>query len=183
MARGKKEKIKSSQKEKKMDEEKKIILMGGDHPSIGQELLDDSPLSDIDRKCMSIKKCVEDADFSLEYALEIYEVSKEDYTDFIERSKIITIVNIKKEFTYYDIYIGRANKWLGLEGSKWGNPFVMKNESQREGVLKAYRDYVLNSPELIAALPELQGKILGCYCAPKRCHGNVLKELVEEFVK
>ena len=28
-----------------------------------------------------------------------------------------------------------------------------------------------------AALPELRGKILGCWCAPKVCHGDVLVEL------
>ena len=25
---------------------------------------------------------------------------------------------------------------------------------------------------------ELEGKILGCYCRPKRCHGNVLIDLL-----
>ena len=30
---------------------------------------------------------------------------------------------------------------------------------------------------LLAALPELQGKVLGCWCAPLPCHGDVLVEL------
>jgi hypothetical protein len=31
--------------------------------------------------------------------------------------------------------------------------------------------------ELIAALPELRGKRLGCWCAPHPCHGDLLKGL------
>jgi len=29
----------------------------------------------------------------------------------------------------------------------------------------------------MAALPELRGKVLGCWCAPKACHGDVLVSL------
>ena len=94
---------------------------------------------------------------------------------------MIKIANIKKK-EFYDLYIGRENKWLGLEGSKWGNPFVMKNESKREEVLAKYKEHILNSPELLNSLSELKGKTLGCYCAPKKCHGNVLIELYNEFV-
>ncbi len=95
---------------------------------------------------------------------------------------MITIANIKKKEPY-DIYIGRENKWLNLPQSKWANPFVMKNESMREEVLEKYKQHILNSPELIASLHELDGKTLGCYCKPKKCHGDVLIELFNEFVK
>jgi hypothetical protein len=30
----------------------------------------------------------------------------------------------------------------------------------------------------MAALPELRGKVLGCWCAPAACHGDVLAEMV-----
>lgn len=35
------------------------------------------------------------------------------------------------------------------------------------------------SPALLAALPELRGKTLWCYCHPKSCHGDVLRELAD----
>lgn len=93
----------------------------------------------------------------------------------------ITIVNIKDVPTpKYDIYIGRENKWLNLEGSKWGNPFHLKHEKDRPQVLEAYKQHVLNSPELLNSLSELKGKILGCYCPPKKCHGDILIELLQE---
>jgi hypothetical protein len=96
----------------------------------------------------------------------------------------IKLVNIKKEpKESYDLYIGRINRWLNLPQSKWHNPFFMKNEGQRTTVLKLYEEHIRSRPDLIAALPELEGKVLGCYCAPKRCHGNVLIDLYEEFVE
>jgi hypothetical protein len=72
----------------------------------------------------------------------------------------------------YDVYIGRP--------SKWGNPFVIGRDGTREEVLAKYRAWVLRRPELIAALPELRGKALGCWCAPKLCHGDVLVDLLQE---
>jgi hypothetical protein len=48
----------------------------------------------------------------------------------------------------------------------------------REHAIKAYRDWLLQKPILIAAAKEeLRGKILGCWCAPKPCHGDVLLEV------
>jgi hypothetical protein len=87
----------------------------------------------------------------------------------------ITIVNIKHNpQVTYDLYMGRVNKWLGLEQSKWANPFPMKNEGQRPIVLEQYRQHILSCPELITNLSELKGKTLACYCAPKKCHCNIL---------
>ena len=36
----------------------------------------------------------------------------------------------------------------------------------------------LKNIELINDLHELDGKILGCWCKPKPCHGDVIAELV-----
>jgi len=46
-------------------------------------------------------------------------------------------------------------------------------------VIVKYRDHLLSRPELIAALPELRGKDLACWCAPEPCHGEVLLELAD----
>lgn len=96
----------------------------------------------------------------------------------------IKLVNIKNKPTpEYDIYIGRANGWLGLAESKWHNPFRLKNEGQRPEILVQYEEYIRKRPDLIASLHELKGKTLGCYCVPKTCHGSVLVKLYEEFVE
>lgn len=77
---------------------------------------------------------------------------------------ISAVVNIRKE--PYDVYIGR--------GSKWGNPFKIGVDGNREDVIKKYIDYLLNNKELLESIGELKGQRLGCYCQPKMCHGHVL---------
>jgi hypothetical protein len=67
------------------------------------------------------------------------------------------------------VYIGRP--------SKWGNPFEIGKDGDREAVIQKYRKWVVTQPDLMAALPELRGKVLGCWCAPKACHGDVLASL------
>jgi len=80
-----------------------------------------------------------------------------------------TVVNRHKE--QFDVYIGR--------GSKWGNPFVIGRDGNREQVIEIYRQWIKGQHKLLADLHELKGKRLGCYCKPKACHGDVLVELVE----
>jgi len=80
------------------------------------------------------------------------------------------VVNLRKE--KYDAYIGR--------GSKWGNRFVIGKDGDRAEVIKKYREWILDNKELLNSLHELKGKVLGCFCKPLACHGDVLAELVNE---
>lgn len=86
------------------------------------------------------------------------------------------VVNVKN--SHYDVYIGR--------GSKWGNPFPMKNSSEEERtrVIKLYALWLMKPEQkhLRDDIESLRGKTLGCYCAPKACHGDVLVALLEEGV-
>ena len=70
----------------------------------------------------------------------------------------------------YDVYIGRP--------SKWGNPFEIGKDGSREEVIQKYKNWIIEQPHLLMSLNELDGKILGCWCSPKPCHGDVLVELV-----
>ena len=79
----------------------------------------------------------------------------------------MTVVHCKKSL--YDVYIGRP--------SPWGNPFVIGRDGTRAEVVAKYRDWILSQPELLAQLPTLRGRTLGCWCAPQACHGDVLVEL------
>lgn len=84
-----------------------------------------------------------------------------------------TVVHCCKSKQPY-VYIGRP--------TKWGNPFVLKHERDRQTVLEKYRVYLLTMrPDLVeAAKKELRGKTLGCFCAPKACHGDVLLEVANQ---
>jgi hypothetical protein len=79
------------------------------------------------------------------------------------------VVNLRKE--PYDVYIGR--------GSIYGNPFIIGKDGNREDVIRKYVEWMVNQQALLAALPELKGKVLGCYCKPAACHGDVLVEMVK----
>jgi hypothetical protein len=76
----------------------------------------------------------------------------------------------------YDVYIGRGRH------SKWGNPFRIGPDGDRVEVIRKYADWVRTRPELMAALPELRGKVLGCWCRPEACHGDVLAELADSMI-
>lgn len=68
------------------------------------------------------------------------------------------------------VYIGRP--------SKFGNPFKIGRDGTREEVIAKYRQYIELNPLLKdAAVRELRGHDLVCWCAPLPCHGDVLLEI------
>lgn len=69
----------------------------------------------------------------------------------------------------YDVYIGCP--------SKWGNPFKLEKGGDRKEVLAKYKAWLMEQVDLLAELHELRGKVLGCWCKPHLCHGDVLAEL------
>jgi hypothetical protein len=96
------------------------------------------------------------------------------------------VVHVSRE--PYDIYIGRTVMFQSSRptfvGSKWGNPFRVPKGydvvADPKNILRRYEEYVRSRPDLMAALPELRGKVLGCWCAPKPCHGDVLLRMAAE---
>jgi hypothetical protein len=74
----------------------------------------------------------------------------------------------------YDVYVGRPS---GSRPGPWGNPFVLGKDGNREQVIALYREWLPQQAELMRRLPELKGKVLGCFCAPLPCHADVLAEL------
>jgi len=75
-----------------------------------------------------------------------------------------------------EVYVGRQTR-NGWRKSKWANPFKLSREGNHNLVIAMYRRWLLQQPNLLAALPELRGKDLVCWCAPERCHGDILIEL------
>lgn len=83
------------------------------------------------------------------------------------------------------VYIGRNFNMGGwrLPKSKWHNPFTVKDYG-RDEALRRYREYVINTPQLLNSIYELNGKILACWCQSNEpCHGNILIELYLNQVK
>ena len=71
------------------------------------------------------------------------------------------------------VYIGRP--------TKFGNPFVLGKDGDRDTVIEKYEQWLRTQPLLMeAAKRELRGKSLVCWCAPARCHGDVLMRIANE---
>ena len=88
-----------------------------------------------------------------------------------------TVVNVRSK--PYDVYIGRPGPF--------GNPFshllltgAKYLVSSRDEAIWQYRIWIQTQPELIErARKELKGKVLGCWCKPLPCHGDILAEIVD----
>ena len=82
-------------------------------------------------------------------------------------------------------YIGR--------GSPLGNPFVAKSEADRDAVCDQYQAWfdckveagderVMNELRRLYRLAKKGDLVLGCFCAPKRCHGETIKAFLEKYL-
>lgn len=89
------------------------------------------------------------------------------------------------------VYIGRkvrrASDPRCNEESPWANPFQLQAEDERRVVIELFERHLRSrlvgqfgdgwKRDLLA----LDGKVLGCWCHPKPCHGDVLVKLIEEL--
>ena len=98
-----------------------------------------------------------------------------------------TVVNIRTDRDKCDVYIGRNHH---LKDRHYGNPFVIGKDGNREEVIEKFREWLEGSRILygeqnrrkfiLSNLPNLKGKRLGCFCAPRACHGDVLAEMADK---
>ena len=89
------------------------------------------------------------------------------------------IVNIKHT-SDYDVYIGRNT----MVNSKYGNPYKIGIHYPRNKCIKMYEGTllfkILRTKEITYEdLLSLSGQVLGCFCKPKPCHGDVIARYVE----
>lgn len=77
------------------------------------------------------------------------------------------VVHCKRD--RYDVLVDRT--------TSWGNPFRIGPDGDRDAVICKFKDWIVRQPGLLARLPELRGKVLGCWCHPKPCHGDFLAEV------
>lgn len=95
-------------------------------------------------------------------------------------------ITVGKKFDPLAHYIGR--------GSPLGNPFVMTSEADRNAVCDKYQVWFEDKhnqkdPAVLRELDVLLLKalsgdlVLGCFCAPKRCHGDTIKRYLETVLK
>jgi ParB-like chromosome segregation protein Spo0J len=69
--------------------------------------------------------------------------------------------------------------------TRYGNPFVLDEDGDRDEVCDAYeRHYLPHKPSITDRIEarELSGKVLVCHCFPKRCHGDCLAIEANSFL-
>lgn len=95
----------------------------------------------------------------------------------------VSVVNLRSD--PYTVYIGRAGR--GQPGP-WGNPIrightcpVCNNVHRDAGsTLPCYRTYLDMNPELVAKMRREipPDAVLGCFCKPGPCHGDVIASII-----
>jgi hypothetical protein len=80
-----------------------------------------------------------------------------------------------------DTYIGSESETYDLDKSLFSNPFS-KSEYGREDAVKHFKLYLyrryFEDKEFRTALHSIEGDTLGCWCYPRRCHGEVIVDLL-----
>ena len=104
------------------------------------------------------------------------------------------VVNCIHDF--FDIYIGRPGALHGPpEFGSWechfGNPFLLKRDGNRKTVIRKFeewireKEYKVVEPKrrkwILKNLHKLKNKMLGCYCSPLACHGDIYLKLIKEL--
>src|SRR5258707_111298 len=85
--------------------------------------------------------------------------------------KVVHVRKTKK----FDAYIGRS--YAEFKASRYGNPFHIGPDGNREEVLMKYASwfYAPQQEKLRWWVRTyLMGKILGCWCKPFSCHGDII---------
>lgn len=108
---------------------------------------------------------------------------------------MITISNIRQNPR--GEYVGRENKTFGVKESPLANPFPLTRESDRDDVIEEYRVWLnqklypenrLNPArteiERLKAMYKKTGELnLVCWCFPRRCHAEIIRDVILEETK
>jgi len=72
-----------------------------------------------------------------------------------------------------------ANTVKVARPTKWGNPFKIGIDGNREEVLRKYKTWIMQKlSEQPSFLAPLRGKNLACFCKKdEKCHADILLEL------
>jgi len=96
---------------------------------------------------------------------------------------MITVTSRRGNQVFTGEYIGRPNPL--------GNPFVIGRDGTREKVIALYHNWLTdlwnigdNNAQRIelfrlADIAKIRDLYLVCWCAPKACHGDIIKQFIE----
>lgn len=92
-----------------------------------------------------------------------------------ERRVSCQVVNIRTHKSTEVRYIGR--------GSIFGNPFKLGEDGTRDEVIEKYKFYFYDRLSWDSYFKDrvesLRGCVIGCFCKPQACHGDIIKEYLD----
>ena len=95
------------------------------------------------------------------------------------KANIVNLRNVKSIENWLqgenNVYIGRPTRDIP-GGSCWGNPYRLRIYKSRKKVIHLFKKHLQRTKKLRESVGVLKGKVLGCWCAPESCHGEVLHE-------
>ncbi len=101
------------------------------------------------------------------------EVPKMGYQSTLTGEPKTELVNVSRH--------GKENVRMIDRDTRFGNPFHLKKDGgdyTRDESVDQYESYfkkkIREDEEFREAVEELRGETLGCWCKPKRCHGDVI---------
>lgn len=66
-------------------------------------------------------------------------------------------------------------------GTKYGNPFILDADGDRDCVCDNYEHHYLPLKlSILSSVDSLKGKVLICHCFPQRCHGDSLARMANK---
>ena len=106
-------------------------------------------------------------------------IEEREMLDKIEKGETI-VINMNTHF-----HVLKYAKDKGIykqidRYSEFGNPFFLDSDGDRDQVCDGYIEYYKHKRSLHVKAKDLKGKVLGCHCAPLRCHGDFLKTIADE---
>jgi len=117
-------------------------------------------------------------------SLDVFEATTKPETPL---ATVVNITRVKgKRRVKYDVYIGRKTRIHG--DSIFRNQFRIGKDGTRSEVIEKYRQWIMGEAfidneqirraAILILIPEMKGLILGCWCKPEPCHGDILCDLI-----
>jgi len=102
--------------------------------------------------------------------------------DSEERAEVVNVSEVPE--SEVDVYVGRGRGQKHMLNTEprtrgWlGNPYRLEEHGTRDEVVVqfavAFARKMLANDDFEEAVNTLEGQTLGCWCAPKACHGDVI---------
>ncbi len=110
-------------------------------------------------------------------------------TGQVHAIRIVNRKHFKSSGGENEVYIGRAT--AGVKGSVLGNPYRIGRDGAREEVIEKYgrwlsweiaeRGDAYRELQRLADIARTGELVLVCWCAPEKCHGEIIKSEIESI--